>query len=205
MIFEPPYSANSISIPYHPPDQIPRRQDGRRNKLNMSALTIAASAPASLAVRAAHSNKCISLAQSLPSKLLRFLARHPPNHILAPAGDEAATPPAQYFKRTDNHPFFARKLGETWIPAKYSNRRQAELVKAARKYGLESLMPYSKKDPETRLARKVARGWRGKGTGVGQQVKGHKHERMLAAKYVILLGDWTCAVERAACGKIEQC
>lgn len=48
-------------------------------------------------------------------------------------------------------------------------------------------MPHSSKKAEVKLAKKVALGWRGKGTGIGQTVKGHKHERMLGAKYAAAL------------------
>lgn len=69
-------------------------------------------------------------------------------------------------------------------------------MKQARKYGIEELLPYSVKKTEVRLAKKVEFGSRVKGTGVGQRVKGHKHERDLNKKYVCCTT--LCAVARGA-------
>ncbi|CAG9971685.1 unnamed protein product, partial [Clonostachys byssicola] len=69
----------------------------------------------------------------------------------------------------------------------YSNRRQAQLVKMAREHGVEHLLPESKKGTAYRLAYRVEHGLRVKGTGVGQSVKGHIHERHMIAKYVSAL------------------
>lgn len=74
----------------------------------------------------------------------------------------------------------------------------------ARKYGLQDLLPPSKKDAEAKLARRVALGFRGKGTGVGEKVKGHKHERMLGAKYVILLDGGLVPLERWHLGRLNN-
>lgn len=146
----------------------------------ITSSSLASSGPAS----AARSAQCIALAQTLPAKLLRFIARYPSPHILP----EGAQP--THFQLATKNPFFPQKFELTgrWHNPVYSSRRQADLVKLARKHGLQDLLPYSKKNAETKLSRKVALGWRGQGTGVGQQVKGHKHERMLGAKYVTLLG-----------------
>lgn len=76
-----------------------------------------------------------------------------------------------------------------WHDPKYSLRRQAELVKLAREHGVEELLPYTEKGTETRLAKRVEFGLRVKGTGLGEKVKGHKHERVLVAKYVFLWGE----------------
>lgn len=75
-----------------------------------------------------------------------------------------------------------------WHDPKYSLRRQAELVKLAREHGVEELLPYTPKGTEERIRKRVELGLRVKGTGVGQQVKGHKHERQLVTKWVYLRG-----------------
>lgn len=128
----------------------------------------------------------INLAKTLPARLQRFLARYPPSQILP-----ADAPKTGYQTDTVN-PFYPKRHPETdrlHNPI-YSARRQADLVKLARDYGVEELLPRSTKKTEVRLAHKVRHGWRGKGTGVGQKVKGHLHERQLATKYVFprLLG-----------------
>lgn len=66
----------------------------------------------------------------------------------------------------------------------YSYRRQAQLVQLAREHGVEDLLPETTKGAEYRLAHRVEHGLRVKGTGVGQKVKGHIHERHMIAKYV---------------------
>jgi len=71
-----------------------------------------------------------------------------------------------------------------WQDPVYSQRRQAELVKMARENGVEDLLPDTRKATEYQLAHRVEHGLRVKGTGVGQKVKGHIHERHMIAKYV---------------------
>lgn len=142
------------------------------------------------------SNQYINLAKSLPAKLQRFLARYPPSQIVIPDA-----PKTGYQTDTVN-PFYPKRHPETGRMHNpiYSARRQADLVKLARDHGVEELLPTSTKKTEVRLAHKVRYGWRGKGTGVGQKVKGHLHERQLAAKYVlfrslgaeVVSGRWLC-------------
>lgn len=79
---------------------------------------------------------------------------------------------------------FKHPVTGLWQDPVYSLRRQAELVKLAREAGVEELLPFTTKGTEYRLTKRVEEGLRVKGTGVGQRVKGHLHERMLAAKYV---------------------
>ncbi|KKY25160.1 putative 60s ribosomal protein l25 [Phaeomoniella chlamydospora] len=64
-----------------------------------------------------------------------------------------------------------------WRGPAYSLRRQAELVKIARTYGVEELLPPSRKASAFKEA-KAELGLRVRGTGEGQRVKGHKWERM---------------------------
>lgn len=60
-----------------------------------------------------------------------------------------------------------------------------QLVKLAREHGVEELLPETNKGTEYQLAQRVEHGLRVKGTGVGQKVKGHIHERHMIAKYVV--------------------
>ncbi|KAK3943641.1 putative diphthamide biosynthesis protein 4 protein [Diplogelasinospora grovesii] len=124
----------------------------------------------------------IKLALSLPPRLRTFLARYPPASILPAASLAAAesVPKTAYQEETPN-PFLPTKHPATgkWHDPKYSLRRQAELVKLAREHGVEELLPYTPKLTEERIRKRVELGLRVKGTGVGQQVKGHKHERHL--------------------------
>lgn len=67
-----------------------------------------------------------------------------------------------------------------WRGAVVSLRRQAELYKLARHYGVEPLLPPSRKASGFKEARLLERGAAGagvKGTGLGETVKGHKWER----------------------------
>ncbi|KAK1769581.1 hypothetical protein QBC33DRAFT_326632 [Phialemonium atrogriseum] len=120
----------------------------------------------------------VQLAKSLPPRLLRFFARYPPA-VIQPA--EAAK--TAYQLETPN-PFQVTKHPVTgkWHDPVYSLRRQADLVKLAREHGVEELLPYTNKGTEERIRTRVEHGLRVKGTGVGEQVKGHKHERQLIAK-----------------------
>ncbi|KAM7209058.1 hypothetical protein V8F20_000667 [Naviculisporaceae sp. PSN 640] len=131
---------------------------------------------------AAVSQKHVQLALGLPQRLLTFLARYPPASIL-PAGADPETAKTGYQQDTPN-PFLHQKHPVTgkWHDPKYSLRRQAELVKLAREHGVEELLPYTPKKTEERLKKRVELGLRVKGTGVGQKVKGHKHERQLVNK-----------------------
>ena len=64
----------------------------------------------------------------------------------------------------------------------YGLRKQADLCKLARKYGVEDLLPWSRKKLAVKRARKEQLGVRVKGTGVGQRVKGHIQERSMQSK-----------------------
>jgi hypothetical protein len=55
----------------------------------------------------------------------------------------------------------------------------------AREHGVEELLPYTSKKPEERIRTRVEHGLRVKGTGVGQQVKGQRHERQMIARYAL--------------------
>ncbi|KAI9865877.1 MAG: hypothetical protein M1813_001844 [Trichoglossum hirsutum] len=142
--------------------------------------------------------QCVKLAQSLPPRLLRFFARYPPPALLRAANpslivaDSAspttstASPPDAITATEDAtsayaNPFQAQRCPLTgkWHDPVFSLRRQAELVKLARKHGVEELLPYTVKGTEEKLRRREERGLRVKGTGIGQKVKGKEWERTL--------------------------
>jgi large subunit ribosomal protein L25 len=129
----------------------------------------------------------IELARALPPRLQTFLARYPSPKIL-PTGVDPEAAKTPYQQDTPN-PFLPTKHAVTgkWHDPVYSLRRQAEIVKLARENGVEELLPYTPKGTFERLQKRVELGLRVKGTGIGQKVKGHKHERQLIAKLVLVL------------------
>ncbi|KAJ2899744.1 putative ribosomal protein YmL25 mitochondrial [Zalerion maritima] len=161
---------------------------------------------------AASNKPFVALARSLPPRLQTFFARYPPSPPPAPAHAASSSSPAERTTATDTNkkattaaqqqkqplpatkktlyqndrpnPFEAWKNPKTgkWQNPVYSYRRQAELVKMAREYGVEELLPPTRKGTEFRLARRVTYGLRVKGTGVGQKIKGHKFERVADEK-----------------------
>ncbi|KAK4202258.1 putative mitochondrial LSU ribosomal protein L25 precursor [Triangularia verruculosa] len=130
------------------------------------------------------SSPLIQLAQSLPPRLKTFFARYPPLSIQPPGAARSPAKALTFYQRETPNPFLPHKHPVTgkWHDPKYSLRRQAELVKLAREHGVEELLPYTEKGTETKLAKRVEFGLRVKGTGVGERVKGHKHERTLVGK-----------------------
>lgn len=129
----------------------------------------------------------IQLAKALPAPLQRFFARYPPAAILPSSAGNAAAPKTRYQEERPNpFRFYKHPVTGKWHDPAYSQRRQAELVKMAREHGVEDLLPETRKGIEYRLAHRVEHGLRVKGTGVGQKVKGHIHERHMIAKYVRL-------------------
>lgn len=68
-----------------------------------------------------------------------------------------------------------------WAGARISLRTQADLVKLAKKTGVEALLPPGRKATAFKEAQILQRGLRVKGTGEGQKVKGHKWERTMEA------------------------
>ncbi|KAG5999518.1 hypothetical protein E4U54_001814 [Claviceps lovelessii] len=127
---------------------------------------------------ASASSKYIQLAKTLPEPLQRFFARWPPAS-LQPA-DAAKTRYQE--QRPDPFRFYKHPTTGKWQDPMYSARRQAQLVQMAREHGVEELLPETTKGTEYRLAYRVEHGLRVKGTGVGQKVKGHIHERHMIAK-----------------------
>ncbi|KIV94225.1 hypothetical protein PV10_02012 [Exophiala mesophila] len=82
------------------------------------------------------------------------------------------------------NPFLPRKIFTTgkWRGPQYGLRIQADLVKLARKYGVEELLPIGPKSTAFKQQRLIEHGLRIRGTGEGQQVKGHKWERTQGAR-----------------------
>ena len=82
------------------------------------------------------------------------------------------------------NPFLPKKAFKTgkWISPRFGLRQQADLVKLAKKYNVEVLLPPGPKSTEYKEAKRMERGLRIKGTGIGQKVKGHKWERTMEAK-----------------------
>ncbi|PTB59056.1 hypothetical protein M431DRAFT_516205 [Trichoderma harzianum CBS 226.95] len=120
----------------------------------------------------------VQLAKSLPEPLQRFFARWPPAALVAPG-----TPPTPFQEQRPNpFRFYKHPVTGRWQDPVYSQRRQAQLVKLARDHGVEELLPETTKGTEYQLAHRVEHGLRVKGTGVGQKVKGHIHERHMIAK-----------------------
>ena len=125
----------------------------------------------------------IQLAKSMPAPLQRFFARWPPAAIVS----EGHKPTPFQEERPNPFTFFKHPTTGKWQDPVYSARRQAELVKMARDHGVEELLPETTKGTEYRIIRRVEHGLRVKGTGVGQKVKGHIHERHMIGKYVGIL------------------
>jgi len=83
----------------------------------------------------------------------------------------------------------------------FSLRRQAEIVKLARKAGVEELLPHTVKGTEERMRRRAENGLRVKGTGIGQRVKGKESERTLKGRYVF---HWLAHWGSGALEELEQ-
>lgn len=67
----------------------------------------------------------------------------------------------------------------------FSLRRQADLIKLARGYGIEECLPPSSKSPTVRDHKRLTSGLRVRGTGIGQSVKGKRWERTLPARQAV--------------------
>ena len=150
---------------------------------------------ASTAIKMASVNhQYVQLAKSLPPTLQRFFARFPPQAIRStPIALPSTTPTPQddlTLGTSDiatevnpnsrvGNPFFPQKhpvTGRRHDPV-YSLRRQADLIKLAKEHGVAELLPFSHRSLEERTRKREEQGLRVKGTGVGQRVKGHYHER----------------------------
>lgn len=148
---------------------------------------------------AMNTRKYVKLAEALPPRLSRFFARYPPQAILSSTTTSPSNTPSQdstiaSADQIKSHqaalgfpnPFKAQKHPVTgkWHDPVFSLRRQADLVKLARKHGVEELLPHTVKGTEERIRKRVENGLRVKGTGIGQRVKGKESERTLKGRYV---------------------
>lgn len=90
----------------------------------------------------------------------------------------APTPPQKF----PPNPFLPQPLPNTarWRPPLYGLRIQADLVKMAKKHNVEALLPPGRKSSAFKEARLLRHGLRIKGTGEGQEVKGHAYERRMS-------------------------
>ncbi|RPA86945.1 hypothetical protein BJ508DRAFT_411093 [Ascobolus immersus RN42] len=106
----------------------------------------------------------INLARSLPPQLIRFFTKYPPGKPISPI----------------SNPFTPTKVAATgrWMGPRYSLRRQADICKLARTYGVEELLPHSKKSAVAKEERREL----GKTMKGMDKVKGHAWERHLASK-----------------------
>jgi large subunit ribosomal protein L25 len=83
---------------------------------------------------------------------------------------------------TVRNPFLPHKRFGKWEAPRFGLRQQADLMKLAIKYNVETLLPPSRKSPEFKQTRLEERGLQVKGTGIGQKVKGHKWERTMESR-----------------------
>lgn len=125
-------------------------------------------------------SRFVTLAKSLPTPLQTFFARWPPAAIVP----EGHTPTPYQEARPNPFKVYKNPTTGKWQDPVYSQRRQAQIVQMARENGVEHLLPETRKGTEFQLAHRVEHGLRVKGTGVGQKVKGHIHERHMISRYV---------------------
>lgn len=139
--------------------------------------------PSSAAASAATTNEPQSLATDASSAAATATAG-PDARASSQSQSSSPSPWPTFYQQATPNPFLPTKNPETgrWRPPVYSARRQAQLAKLARAHSVESLLPWTKKLADVRLAQRVEFGLRVKGTGVGQRVKGHKFERELIPK-----------------------
>jgi large subunit ribosomal protein L25 len=140
------------------------------------------------------SKNLIQLAKALPEPLQRFFARWPPAAIVP----EGAAQTRYQELRPNPFRFYKHPVTGKWQDPVYSQRRQAQLAQMARSHGVEHLLPETSKGAEQRLAHRVEHGLRVKGTGVGQSVKGHIHERQMISKYAHLFFSMPALFRRLA-------
>jgi large subunit ribosomal protein L25 len=150
----------------------------------------------------------IDLAKNLHPRLTRFFARYPPPALgltdrsfqssqlkesnvpgsasgnAIPSNNIAETTLQSTTYKNPFQPQRCEATGRLHDPI-FSLRRQADLVKLAEQYGVESLLPFTIKSTEHRYTQRVENGLRVKGTGVGQKVKGKEWERSMRTKSVI--------------------
>lgn len=119
----------------------------------------------------------VKLAKALPDRLKRFFARYPPPALVAGMTEKPV------HSQTPN-PFQSQKHPDSgnWHDPVFSLRRQADLVKLARAHGVEELLPFTVKGTKYKLEKRLSKGLRVKGTGVGERVKGKEWERTMKTR-----------------------
>ncbi|KAF2671350.1 hypothetical protein BT63DRAFT_477851 [Microthyrium microscopicum] len=154
---------------------------------------------------AAANTQFIEIAKTLPPRLIRFFTRFPPKPetaaepVLAPRkvpilkedGTTKYTIEPNNRHVTSEHPTedpnynpflpWQNPTTQKWRAPMYNMRKQAGLVRLARAHGVEELLPWTIKKQAVREARREL-GSRVRGTGEGQQVKGHSWERAMMFK-----------------------
>jgi large subunit ribosomal protein L25 len=154
--------------------------------------------------------EAVKLAKTLPPRLLTFFRRFPPTNTYAtgpqrpelpttssPSPDTVATstipskPSAKDILRSSviwsdqaYNPFQPWKNPVTgrWRGPMYGLRRQADIAKMAKRYGVEELLPFSPKLSWVKREKREEQGLQVKGTGVGQKVKGKEWERTVKGR-----------------------
>ncbi|RJE21272.1 60S ribosomal protein L25 [Aspergillus sclerotialis] len=120
-------------------------------------------------------------ADSLPSPY------HQNRELKAPKRDPAMYPLSREYLQMSipgyPNPFRPRKSGgKAWYGPVFGLMKQAKLMKLARSFELEPLMPPSMKSTEYKELRNAEKGLTLKGTGIGEKVKGHKWERTMETR-----------------------
>ncbi|KAK0792487.1 54S ribosomal protein L25, mitochondrial [Friedmanniomyces endolithicus] len=128
----------------------------------------------------------VSLAQSLPPRLLQLFKRFPPAQLSASqsvntTADAPSEDPLITTTTWKKNPFlpFKNPRTQAWHGPHYSLRRQADLFKLAQEHNVMPLMPICPKHPDVKTQSRIQHGLRVKGTGEGQRVKGKHWERTL--------------------------
>ena len=118
-----------------------------------------------------------------PTPLVASASNTSSDNSDAPTTESTASSPSSAPKTRLPNPFLPWKNPRTgrWRGAAVPLRRQADLVKLAKQYGVESLLPPGRKSTVFKEERILQKGLRVKGTGEGQKVKGHKWERTMNA------------------------
>ncbi|GAM89178.1 hypothetical protein ANO11243_072150 [Dothideomycetidae sp. 11243] len=155
----------------------------------------------------ADAQRAAKLATHLPPLLLNFFRRHPPGSFSRSTSSPAPSIPQQSSNNSTSsltqpaldptvlnaitaardaaNPFlpWRNPATQAWRPPRYSLRRQADLYREAKEWGVTALLPEtSPRNPALKLAKREEIGLAVRGTGKGQRVKGKLWERHLRPK-----------------------
>lgn len=153
-----PLPGHPQNFPHHTTNYLHLRPTTTSPQLGHRTTTMATPTTATAAA-----STFVSLARLLPPRLTRFFARYPPGT----ANDVRSNP----FKPT------VFPVTGKWHNPVFSLRRQADLCKLARRYGVEELLPPTKKSSAAREAARLKRAEK------PMRVRGHKEERTLKSRY----------------------